>query len=226
MEKEMATHSSVLTWRIPGTAEPGGLLSMGLHRVGHDWSDLAVASIHWSFPGALEVKIHLPMQEVPWVWEIPWRRKWQPTLVFLPAESHGQRNLAGFSSWQASLFMAGFSVHGIKRVGQDWMSEHHCFKHSLNVFCYYQYSIIFLSGRNEADQQGFVPRTKNGLSHVKEADHHRIPAVEGGKWKSGPMNTVPAVMMTDRQQMVSGRADSHSQGLCFPNTTPGRQEIR
>ena len=34
MEKEMATHSSVLAWRIPGTAEPGGLPSMGLHRVG------------------------------------------------------------------------------------------------------------------------------------------------------------------------------------------------
>ena len=40
LEKEMATHSSVLAWRIPGTAEPGGLLSVGLHRVGHDWSDL------------------------------------------------------------------------------------------------------------------------------------------------------------------------------------------
>ena len=36
MEKEMATHSSVVAWRIPGTAEPGGLLSMGSHRVGHD----------------------------------------------------------------------------------------------------------------------------------------------------------------------------------------------
>ena len=41
LEKEMATHSSVLAWRIPGTGEPGGLPSMGLHRVGHDWSDLA-----------------------------------------------------------------------------------------------------------------------------------------------------------------------------------------
>ena len=40
----MATHSSVLLWRIPGTAEPGGLLSMGSHRVGHDWSDLAAAA--------------------------------------------------------------------------------------------------------------------------------------------------------------------------------------
>ena len=36
MEKEMATHSSVLAWRIPGTVEPGGLPSMGSHRVGHD----------------------------------------------------------------------------------------------------------------------------------------------------------------------------------------------
>ena len=36
LEKEMAAHSSVLAWRIPGTEEPGGLLSMGSHRVGHD----------------------------------------------------------------------------------------------------------------------------------------------------------------------------------------------
>ena len=36
LEKEMTTHSSVLAWRIPGTAEPGGLPSLGLHRVGHD----------------------------------------------------------------------------------------------------------------------------------------------------------------------------------------------
>ena len=43
LEKEMATHSSVLAWRIPGTGEPGGLPSLGSHRVGHDWSDLAVA---------------------------------------------------------------------------------------------------------------------------------------------------------------------------------------
>ena len=43
LEKEMATHSRVLAWRIPGTGEPGGLPSMGSHRVGHDWSDLAAA---------------------------------------------------------------------------------------------------------------------------------------------------------------------------------------
>ena len=44
LEKEMATQSSVLAWRIPGTGEPDGLPSMGSHRVGHDWSDLAAAA--------------------------------------------------------------------------------------------------------------------------------------------------------------------------------------
>ena len=43
MEKEMATHTSVLAWRIPGMRELSGLSSLGLHRVGHDWSDLAAA---------------------------------------------------------------------------------------------------------------------------------------------------------------------------------------
>ena len=45
LEKEMATHFSVLAWRIPGMAKPGGLPSMGSHRVGHDWSDLVVVDI-------------------------------------------------------------------------------------------------------------------------------------------------------------------------------------
>ena len=44
LEKEMATHSSVLAWRTPGMGEPGGLPSVGSHRVGHDWSDLAAAA--------------------------------------------------------------------------------------------------------------------------------------------------------------------------------------
>ena len=44
MEKEMATHSSVLAWRIPGTAEPGGLPSMGSHKVRHDRSNLAAVA--------------------------------------------------------------------------------------------------------------------------------------------------------------------------------------
>ena len=53
----MASHSNVLAWRIPGTGEPGGLLSMGSHRVGHDWSDLAAAAT------ALTEFIEIPL---PW----------------------------------------------------------------------------------------------------------------------------------------------------------------
>ena len=55
LEKEMATHSSVLAWRIPGMGEPGGQPSMGSHRAGHDWSDLAVAASHIS----ISVKISI-----------------------------------------------------------------------------------------------------------------------------------------------------------------------
>ena len=50
LEKEMATHSSVLAWRIPGTGEPDGLPSMGSHRVGQNWNDLAIQSIEFSRP--------------------------------------------------------------------------------------------------------------------------------------------------------------------------------
>ena len=48
----MATHSSVLAWGIPGTEEPGGLPSMGLHRVGHDLPDLAAAAVAVSLIGS------------------------------------------------------------------------------------------------------------------------------------------------------------------------------
>ena len=51
LEKEMATHSSVLAWRIPG--QPGGLPSMGSHRVGHDWGDLAAAAYQEILPNLL-----------------------------------------------------------------------------------------------------------------------------------------------------------------------------
>ena len=49
----MAPHSSTLAWRIPGMGEPGGLLSMGSHRVGHDWSDLAAAAAREKVGGGI-----------------------------------------------------------------------------------------------------------------------------------------------------------------------------
>ena len=114
LEKEMATHSSVLAWRIPGMPEPGGLPSMGSHRVGHDWHDLAAAAatacIHlytcekrsglpWWLSGKQPACQCWRHGLDSWVGKIPWRRKWQPTPVFLPGKSHGQRSLVGFSPW-------------------------------------------------------------------------------------------------------------------------------
>ena len=75
-EKAMATHSSTLAWRIPWMEEPGRLQSLGLLKVGHD----RVTSL-WLF-----TFMH-------------WRRKWQPTPVFLPRESQGRRSLLGCHLW-------------------------------------------------------------------------------------------------------------------------------
>ena len=97
-----AIHSSVLAWRVPGTGEPGGLPSMVPHRVGHDWSDLAAANVIMASLVAQMVN-SLPIMQGTgfdlWVGKIPWRKKWQPTPVFLPEETYEQRNLVGYSPW-------------------------------------------------------------------------------------------------------------------------------
>ena len=85
MKKAMAPHSSTLAWKIPWMEEPGRLSSMGSLRVGHDW----VTSF------SLFTFMH-------------WRRKWQPTPVFLPGESQGWGSLSGLPSM------------GLHRVGHDW----------------------------------------------------------------------------------------------------------
>ena len=76
MEKAMAPHSSTLAWKIPWTEERGRLQSMGSLRVGHDC--------------ATSVSLFTFMH---------WRRKWQPTPVFLPGESQGWRSLVGCRLW-------------------------------------------------------------------------------------------------------------------------------
>ena len=65
-EKEMATHSSVLAWRIPGTGEPGGLPSMGSHRVGHNWSDLAA---EYDLASVIVLKNTLLILCYRWLWK-------------------------------------------------------------------------------------------------------------------------------------------------------------
>ena len=88
LEEEMATHSSILAWSIPGLGEPGGLSSMGSHRVGHNWGNLAAAAasktscVYWmGFPGGASGKEPAwPCRRCkrhvfdPWVGKILWRR--------------------------------------------------------------------------------------------------------------------------------------------------------
>ena len=77
LEKEMTTHSGVLAWRIPGTAEPGRLPSMGSHRVGHDWSDLAAAAAAEGYGNQ-----HWPRHSniLAWRTSLPDREAWQATV--------------------------------------------------------------------------------------------------------------------------------------------------
>ena len=84
MEKPMAPHSSTLVRKIPWTEEPGGLQSMGSLRVGHNW--------------ATSLSLFTFMH---------WRRRWQPTPVFLPGESQGREP-------------SGLPSVGSQRVGHDW----------------------------------------------------------------------------------------------------------
>ena len=115
LEKEMAAHSGVLAWGIPGMGEPGGLPSMGSHRVGHYWSDLAAAGGASNKEPTCQFRRHKRHGFNPWVRKIPWRRSWQPTPIFLPGESQWQRSLA-------------VTVH---RVAKSWrqvkqLSMHEC----------------------------------------------------------------------------------------------------
>ena len=127
LEKGMATHSSVLAWRIPGTGEPGGLQSMGSHRVGHDWSDLAVAG----FPGSTsdkepgcQCRRHKRCGFDPWVWKFPWRRAWRPPQYSCLENLYGQRSLTGCHPW------------GCKESDMTEATEHTC-THSLRYTYYY-----------------------------------------------------------------------------------------
>ena len=86
LEKALATHSSTLAWKLPWTEEPGGLQSMGLLGVKHDW----VTSL------SLSTFMH-------------WRRKWQPTPVSLPGESQGR------GAWWAAVYGVAQSRTQLKR---------------------------------------------------------------------------------------------------------------
>ena len=104
LDREMATHSGILAWRIPWTEEPDGLQTMGSRE-----SDTTEQLNHHTpsvFPGgvsgkepACQCKRHKARRFDPWVRKIPWRSECLYTLIFLSGEFRGQRNLAGYRPW-------------------------------------------------------------------------------------------------------------------------------
>ena len=100
----MATHSSTLAWKIPWTEEPGGLRSMGLLGVGHNW----VTSL------SLFTFMH-------------WRRQWHPTPVFLPGESQGWGSLVGCCLWGCRVW---HDWSDLAAVAARYTVSHHSFSAS------------------------------------------------------------------------------------------------
>ena len=105
--KEVATLSSIFAWRIPWEEDTGRLQSMESQKFGHNW--VTTHSGHSSRYKYKGFPLWFSGKEFacqcgtcrfdPCIRKIPWRRKWQPTPVFLPGESHGQRSLAAYSPW-------------------------------------------------------------------------------------------------------------------------------
>jgi len=119
LKKAMATHSSTLAWKIPWTEEPGRLQSMGSRRVRHD---SATSLLLFTF--------------------MHWRRKWQPSPVFLPGESQGRQSLVGChlhaSPWVGKLSHGPNTAHCL--FVDKVLLEHshaHSFTYCLQLFsCY------------------------------------------------------------------------------------------
>ena len=112
LEKAMAPHSSTLAWKVPWTEEPGRLQSTGSLRVRHDWTTSL----------SLFTCMH-------------WRRKWQPTPVFLPGESQGRRG-----AWWAAVYGVAQSRTRLKRLSSS---------SSILSYAWRTFSLLTLSTRSQ-----------------------------------------------------------------------------
>ena len=118
-EKAMAPHSSTLARQIPWMEEPGRLQSMGSLRVGHDW---ATSVLLFAF--------------------MRWRKKWQPTPVFLPGESQGRGSLVGCRLW-------GHTESGMTEATQQQQQQHSLIMEKAKEFqkniycCFFDYAKAF-----------------------------------------------------------------------------------
>ena len=174
LEKAMATHCSTLAWKIPWMEEPGRQRSMGSLRVGHDW----VTSLSFF------IFMH-------------WRRKWQPTLVFLPGDSQGQRSLLG-------------TVYGVtqSRTRLTWLSSSSSritngtqflklvVQQSLDTLllpplhCFLQKQVAMFKFLVEKNRQCIAPRTLSDSVQFSSVQFGRS-VMSGSLWPHGLQHTRP-----------------------------------
>ena len=144
----MAPHSSTLAWKIPWTEEPGGLQSMGLRRVGHDWTTSL----------SLFTFMH-------------WRRKWQPTPVFLLGESQGWQSLVGCHLW-------GHTESDTTEVTQQQRQHTHIYIR-VNTFGFYKlYSLAYFCfssrGHHVQSKYLFIPTYTYELLQILKDDAAKV----------------------------------------------------
>ena len=129
-EKEMATHSSVLAWRIPGTAEPRGLPSMGWHRVGDDWSDLVAAAALWTRWASLVAQMvkHLPAMQETRVWSLGREDPLEKEVAIHSSILAWRISWTEEPGWLQSM--------GSQRVGHEWATNTHTWTryHAKQIF--------------------------------------------------------------------------------------------
>ena len=167
MEKAMATHSSTLAWKIPWMEEPGGLQSMGSQRVRQDWATSL----------SLSIFMH-------------WRRKWQPTPVFLPGESHGQRSLVGYSPWGLKesdrTERLTLSLTLTSETGNYLMPKIHCSSHTKKTRDTSGFSRVNTESQGHISGRG-APGSQN--KSIKEFDSIISTAIQN--WQCTPLIIKP-----------------------------------
>ena len=149
-EQAMAPHSSPLAWKIPWTEEPAGLQSMGSLAVGHDW--------------ATSLSLFTFMH---------WRRKWQPTPVFLPGESQGQ------GAWWPAVYGVPQSQTRLKWLSSSssaWLKRIHLYSHICSAF-----NLLFYS-REKKYRKGRRPYTHSLFTQVW-IFYHFYPKTQQAVWK-------------------------------------------
>ena len=167
LEKEMAAHSGVLAWRIPGTREPGGLPSMGSHRVGHDWSYLATAADTQRDSQVVLVVKNSPAKAggVKRCRFHPWVGK-----IFLEESMVTHSSILAWRiPWMEEA--GGLQSRGLQRVRQDWSDLAH--KHSAESICWETSALkrkyvefLFLRGSKFSQQNSIVHGEKIGIFDI------------------------------------------------------------